>query len=298
MMCKKNSVERNPFHEPNSEPILQKAIVAFIDVLGFKELVKDAKDNNESQELFEKFYETLKNSWLSHLDNWREELYSYPFIGGNQDSYKFRIFTDCVLIGCPIKKYESRDNQEAKSRDDYGQAEKFFNIFNDLALFQSQLIENNFFIRGAVTIGELYMDDDIIYGYAGIEAYEAEAKNAIYPRIILTESAINFYDDLIINMDDKYRKKILEDIKNKWLFIGDDKKVSINYLESIHVGDHPYLESLERHKNNIEKNIKKNVSDKKILAKYLWSAYCHNQFCDNHSYYTYKVDGSYWILRS
>jgi len=47
------------------------------------------------------------------------------------------------------------------------------------------------------------MDDVIIYGNGAIEAYEAETKQAKYPRIILTKSANLFLEkstkDLKIN---------------------------------------------------------------------------------------------------
>jgi len=42
-----------------------------------------------------------------------------------------------------------------------------------------------FWIRGAITIGDLYHNDDAVFGPGLNRAYELESKSAVYPRIIL-----------------------------------------------------------------------------------------------------------------
>jgi len=47
----------------------------------------------------------------------------------------------------------------------------------------------NFFIRGGISIGNLYIDETVIYGAGLIEAHYGETKLARDPRIVLTKSA-------------------------------------------------------------------------------------------------------------
>jgi len=55
----------------------------------------------------------------------------------------------------------------------------------DLAYIQARLAEDGTLIRGATTIGDIYVNDRLIFGPALIRAYELERGVASYPRIIL-----------------------------------------------------------------------------------------------------------------
>lgn len=51
-----------------------------------------------------------------------------------------------------------------------------------------------FFLRGAVTIGDLFHDDQIVFGPALNRAYELESEEAVYPRILFDPLVSDFAD--------------------------------------------------------------------------------------------------------
>ncbi|HEY8036876.1 MAG TPA: hypothetical protein VIF37_14945 [Methylobacter sp.] len=94
----------NPYVNEEGQGELRNSVVAFIDILGFKEHVRDAKNNGTSQELLAKFQDAIKTALFYLKDHFSEDFYNLSNGSSNiKDSHKFRVFTDCILIGCPIR---------------------------------------------------------------------------------------------------------------------------------------------------------------------------------------------------
>lgn len=132
-----------------------KKIVAFIDLLGFKEL------NGQTDQK-----QTIHNVLTKNEDIVRmiEELPS-----SSLDSCAIRMFSDSIFFSYP--------------------AEMFTALLRDLSFISSSVAKQGFFFRGAVTYGDVFDTGTTLYGPALIEAYELEAKTACYPRIIITQKA-------------------------------------------------------------------------------------------------------------
>lgn len=64
----------------------------------------------------------------------------------------------------------------------------FFMLY-DILLLQIELIQHGVLIRGAVTLGKLFHDKDLVFGPALVEAAELE-KLAMYPRVILDKDIL------------------------------------------------------------------------------------------------------------
>ena len=206
----------NPYINKDNQPELHKSIVVFIDIMGFKSLVKDAKDKGKSQELFIDFHRVV-STWFNRI----EEMKGLPSFSVNRkDNYRIRIFTDCFLIGCPIKKGGHRYNFIEGS-------DEFFDVLSMIQLFQSEMINQGYFVRGAIAVDELYMDDVIIYGNGVTEAYETESKKAKFPRIVLAESAKDLFMEIEEGFIKKGEKNFLSHFINKdsdklTVSVGDD----------------------------------------------------------------------------
>lgn len=281
--------KRNPYINAEGQREIHKSIIAFVDILGFKELVRNAKTEGKSQELFTDFHEVL-SIWFNRIENFHKEIFEMPYIGSKKDRYKIRIFTDCVLIGCPI----------SKSGCNYNFIEgcyEFFDILSTLYLFQSEMVNQGYFVRGAIAVDELYMDDVIIYGNGVTEAYEAESKHAKYPRIILTESA----KDMFMEIDKSFTRQGHKNYLNPYLNRDSDGQLFLNYLESIKIGesDYEFVNELEKHKQIVEGNLSRYYGNPHILEKYIWAANYHNYFCNQPPYYNdYKIDLTQYQMQS
>jgi hypothetical protein len=273
--------KRNPYINSDGQRELRKSIIAFIDVLGFKELVRKAKNEDKSQEVFLNFHQALF-SWHKREEEYYKTTFEMPFIGGKNDKYKIRIFTDCILIGCPI-------SQRGGNYNFIEGSDEFFDMLSTIYLLQTEMVNQGYFVRGAIAVDELYMDEVIIYGNGAIEAYEAEVNQAKYPRIILTKSASSVLAEISKGFEDQQRENYI----NKLFFKDSDGQIFLSYLESIKIGDHDFqfVSDLEKHKKIIELKLVEYQDNAHCLAKYLWAANYHNNFCNQPPCYDdYRID--------
>jgi hypothetical protein len=67
----------------------------------------------------------------------------------------------------------------------------------DLAYIQASLILNGVFIRGAMTVGDVYVQDRLIFGPASIRGYELERTVALYPRIVMDSRVFESFNESI-----------------------------------------------------------------------------------------------------
>ena len=152
--------------------------VAFIDVLGFKDLVKKAANNScelkKLQELFD-----LLSSAIPKLDNDVHE--SVP-----KDLIPKHIFiSDSIILTAPLEH----------------KATLHGSVYNGLEIVVMRCIqltyrflELGYLLRGGIEIGQVWHDESNIIGPAYQEAYKLEAIIASVPRIILGESATRHWE--------------------------------------------------------------------------------------------------------
>jgi hypothetical protein len=133
--------------------------VAFIDILGFKEHVKRSQAD------------------LAHMRKLLTVLHELQAKTNGQvmeengfHGMKFTHFSDSLVVSFSCK--------------------DMYLLILHLVWTQLDLAHAGFFVRGGVTVGQVYHEGNIVVGPAMIEAYELESKVAKYPRIILHESYI------------------------------------------------------------------------------------------------------------
>jgi hypothetical protein len=165
------------------------SIVAFIDILGFKEIVKEnnkSKDYNILNQLKEALHLSINKSivvmkeWLKAFGEIENE---------NLDAkLKYRQFSDNL--------YFSFDYKDDKS--DYELA--VYLVTSIAAFYQRNMLSKHFYIRGGIADGQNYCDEHMIFSSALIKAYEFETRTAIYPRIIIDPKILkSLPKDNIIN---------------------------------------------------------------------------------------------------
>lgn len=230
-------------------PKMLKSVVCYIDILGYKQMVEEAFKNNNGDLL------------LGNLDEAINE--SIGFIKPGSFG-KMKIFTDNIVIGSPI-------------RDD-GEVELGF-LFNRFSAYQLALALKGFFVRGAISVGDFYINENIVFGPALIEAYNLENQKASDPRIILSDDAkilvkqhLSYYKD----GDGPQKRILLEDSDGQWF---------INYLYSlIEYGEYAGMQSafdyLVQHKEQVIKKLEQFSNEPAILRKYIWIANYHKYFSD------------------
>ena len=184
----------NPYEREGEPPTLQQSVFAFVDILGYQQLVQ-GQDELEQQALLVKLHKALSSSreWLHDGD-----LAAAGRPWDKKDYVSLKAFTDNIAIGWPIE-----------GRQD-GEVELGF-AFSDVAAFQLTMVNAGFFIRGAISVGPVYVDEIAVFGDALLEAYKGESTLARDPRIVLTASArqsvrkhLQYYPDKHWAPQDRY----------------------------------------------------------------------------------------------
>jgi len=146
-------------------------IVAFIDILGFREIVMQS-----GFEEVNKIYDEFKGSVDDGVKRSLFLLQRRPDkeIELDLNKVKVLVFSDCIVWCYPT--------------DGLKQPE-YFMIMMALKGFFFQ-IQNRVFhqgvpIRGGISIGNLFIQENKVFGAGLVKAYELEHYKAIYPRIIL-----------------------------------------------------------------------------------------------------------------
>ena len=142
---------------------------------------------------------------------------------------------------------------------------------------------HGFFIRGGLSIGDLFVDDNSVYGPALLEAYGLESKAAVNPTVVLSDDVM----DLVLHHCNFYKGEAPP--QNREVLVNADGRFFINYLSECFVDTGVSEEinwaTLRTHKKQVEKALNKYRHLPAIFAKFSWLAAYHNYFCEGVSAY-------------
>jgi hypothetical protein len=243
---------KNPYIGATGEAELKPSVVAFVDILGFKELAIKAREHATAADLLFRLRRALRTS----LDQLR--YYEKPDAPG-ADLYRMRIFTDNIVIAHPI--FEDAEMELGM-------------IFTQLAVFQSLMATHGFFVRGGVAIGEIVIDEDIVFGPGLIKAYEAESGLARDPRIVLTEEAAE-----AVRSHTGYYGEVSDSPQASEFLVDADGQLFINYLHAALLDGASRFEIISHHKKAVEDQLRTMKNRPQLWSKYAWAATYHNFFC-------------------
>lgn len=139
----------------------EKSFVAFIDVLGFKNMVYDKSPAGKAKiELY--------------LNDAYEALYVLKKIESKKHIGHILI-SDSIIFSVPFG-----DNNQVATNN-------LRQLVISIYSLQRKLAKNNIWVRGAVSCGQSHFDEkrNQIIGDAYIKAYELEQSSAKYPRVVL-----------------------------------------------------------------------------------------------------------------
>ncbi|MBL7710224.1 MAG: hypothetical protein JNJ86_14205 [Chitinophagaceae bacterium] len=146
-------------------------IVAFIDILGFAELVKQTVNDKEpalaEQKLNALYYVVEYVTDFIRLS--RDEI-------GFEGDTKTTLFSDSIVISI-----------------DKANSHGILAIFRALKKLQIHLIKDGILLRGGIVHGKLIHKDDILIGPGLINAYRLESSSALYPRIVIDPKVTYLY---------------------------------------------------------------------------------------------------------
>lgn len=252
---------RNPYHDKDGKPVLKPSVLLLMDVLGYREIAKQAVKDKKQQQFVTDIFQALTEgrNWIEgpHLETTKKIV--------PKDNYALKTFTDNIVVGYPIL-------NDAES--------EIGNAISFAMEFQFTMALKGFFVRGAISLGMACIDEIVVAGDALLDAYDAEISRARDPRIILTQSAkaavkshLSYYSDQAYAPQ---TREILRDSDGQWF---------VNYLEEVLIADNevgPFYNEFLIHKAVVEANLAKYAEDPLIFSKYAWVAGYHNAFCQRY----------------
>lgn len=226
------------------------ALVTYLDVLGFKEILENRTA-----------YEIRKL-----LDLFRTE--TDP--GGSDDEnagVSFFNFSDLIVR---VTNVLSPNNRKFP----YGVV---FHEVLDLAHVQARLAYHGVLVRGGVAIGEIVAGEEMIFGPALVRAYALESQMAIYPRIVVDPDVLLALGVSPLLRKDTHdrkteRKRVLELLRR-----GDDGVHFVDYLRVVATEDPDNARRLlSVHRDLIEATAKGRKNLDSTTVKMSWLGSYHN----------------------
>jgi len=210
----------------------EKRVVCFLDILGFKNIVK-YKSINDIKSIFD------------DINNFSTNIIKDAAILKNDD-IQITHFSDSVVISYNVT----------------SQDQLAFIIMNLQSMF-IHLLQKEILLRGAITLGELFHSNDKLFGPALVEAYELESTISIYPRVIISRDVLwyeNFSADREISSQQSIKISVCSDMDG-W-----------HYVDYVHVPQKfdsfiDYMGYISKSLDLISAHLDK---DMKIKIKYAW----------------------------
>jgi len=246
----------SPYAQESGVPALLPSFVCYADILGFKEQSRAAIESGVGAE------------FLRHLREVLNEVYKRVrriADVGERELFSVKVFTDNVVVGYPTPRWYF----------DHGESEfgTMLWVFNEL---QVALAMEGFLVRGGIAFGDHYMDEDIVFGSALLEAVALD-KGGGPPRLALAPSAveqvrhhIGFYGHA---RNAPHYSDLLED---------PDGVVFLNYLDNAFMAipdDGIFFDVIEKHRDTIQAGLAKYAGRPSVRSKFEWAARYHNFVC-------------------
>ncbi len=152
--------------------------IAFIDILGFKNLIKTGGDKiiERVVETIHKSLSEYKNRFILPSSEPKTDMMGYKVLDIDPRYY---LLSDSIILTM-----EDAENN-------------LFRFILGIIAIQKEFIESNIFVRGAVVKGDIFESEgsvgigNMLFGPGGIEAIQMEADYSIYPRIVVSKSILD-----------------------------------------------------------------------------------------------------------
>lgn len=168
-----------------------KRIVAYIDLLGFKNSVKKM-NFDEVEKILDEFTKMINiadshnASRLAHA-HIAAKKYNKDMITFDENKQNLTFFSDCVVWSYPMDEIKVEFIHPLMS------------IISSFVILQLALYSKGILVRGGVTFGDLYQKGNKVFGDALITAYTLEQKTK-YPRIAFDIEFLKLFDNKLLRL--------------------------------------------------------------------------------------------------
>ena len=249
-------------------------IVAFIDILGFRELVSLSALHPETTEHIYAFIQDIQTGSLG------DSIYgSIPTFGldGSKELKPARALEKAddaikmMRVNWPMAITQFSDSLVLSCKADDGHTSVLMIEF--IAKLMRASFELGFILRGGITLGPLIHEEGgALFGPAFVEAYALESKMANWPRILVEQSIV----DLVIEVENNLLKSkpfsflFTKVEKNKDMSVGSRDLSQLTLASAIRYFEKTYLKNFEKtdHLEKLKALAQSYSCDEKVYPKY------------------------------
>lgn len=224
--------------------IYQKCVVAFVDLLGFKQ----ALNNPENAKGILEILQQIKQGEKSNCSAKTEIIGSVTEI---QITPTVSAFSDNIVISISEKLFEGAVSWR----------HAVIEILNIIQQLANLVIQKGFLLRGGITVGDLYHEKGIVFGPALVHAYHLESKEAVFPRVLASQELVDCFNS---DKNGGTTECFIEDDKERY------------YLDYLPVAlthsclNQTYQNIIQEKILQLMKAASYDERAKKILAKWFW----------------------------
>ncbi|UOY08909.1 hypothetical protein L0P88_10225 [Muricauda sp. SCSIO 64092] len=235
--------------------IYEERACLFLDILGFSEHVRQSTDKNNLEV-------TSKAREISELLNLLP--IKMRSIGESNRNRRITQFSDSIVVSFALSDKNA-----------------FVELLDDIMRIIINFILKGYLVRGGISYGKLFHNDNLVFGPAMITAYELESRIAIYPRVIFDKELV---DTLIQNGDTDLKSLLLNDVESSYFWKEDfDGKYYLNFFKGseFYMDEHEYYRTFLRELRIFITKALKNRSSQTVRTKYGWLRTKYNELIDN-----------------
>lgn len=146
----------------------EKRLVAFVDILGWTK----ATESQSASTLFDALL-PLRQHGEFHNEANRQQLLATSGDRVNPLMLKvqYAFFSDCFVFSMPVS---------MSGR-----------IYSSISTMIYKMLQNGYLLRGGITSGDLFHNDQVVFGKGMTSAYLIESKQAKFARVMVDQSALN-----------------------------------------------------------------------------------------------------------
>lgn len=160
---------------------IKESCIAFIDILGFKDMVSSNIDKVILA--------------LRYLKLFRDSFFRLPLGSrGSGNIYQTDEDND-IEIDVDSEEYQNRPlatmfSDSIVISQEITKTFSFADFISAIAQIQFELLKEGILLRGGIDIGTVYHDESFIFGQGMVSAYLQESQISKYPRITISENAL------------------------------------------------------------------------------------------------------------